>query len=516
MATTWHPVELEFEAADPPDAPYGDALLDVRFEHESGRTETVPGFWDGGDVFRARFAPPETGEWTWTTVADDPGLDAAGTFEAEAGENGTEPGEDAAPLHDHGYLEAGERALRHADGEPFFWLADTAWAASTRATREEWAEYLDYRVDQGYTVVQVNALRQHDASRPHDRIPFEDWDLSRPNHDYFRHLDDLVAMAHDRGVVPALVALWFEYAGANLDWDVDDDLRHEHSPEQARTLGRYLGARYGAYGVAWLVSGDTNFEGSSLPIFRAAGRALGDACQYPLRTAHMPGGHDTPPAVNDEDWLDFHVYQSGHTHDLGRPERQARTNRALHPARPVLNGEPFYAEMRDYHTGEVSDRETVRAAGWVSVLAGANAGLTYGALGIWPWHREGDSFPAADTWGEPDHWDEVLPLPSAADYARLADVLTRYDVAALSPRPDLLAESDAGEAAAVTPDGVFVYLRTGRAVTLHDVPPVQGWRWIDPASGDPVAVEATEADDGVAVPEPSFDGDALLVGERTG
>jgi hypothetical protein len=126
MPETWHPVELTFEADDPPDDPYGDAVLDVRFEHESGATATVPGFRDGGDTFRARFAPPETGAWTWETVTEDPGLDESGSFEAE-------PADDGTPLHHHGYLVADERALRHADDEPFFWLADTAWSARRSA-----------------------------------------------------------------------------------------------------------------------------------------------------------------------------------------------------------------------------------------------------------------------------------------------------------------------------------------------------------------------------------------------
>jgi len=505
---TWHPIEFAFEADDPPDSPYGEALLDVRFEHGSGATETVPGFWDGGDSFRVRFAPPETGTWTWETIADDPGLDETGSFEVESGETGT-------ALHDHGYLVARERTLSHADGEPFFWLADTAWSASTRATTEEWAEYLDYRVEQGYNVVQVNALRQFDGSRPHDRIPFEDWDRSRPNHDYFRHLDDLVAMAHDRGVVAALVALWFDYAGANLDWGVPAEYRHEHSPEQARALGRYLGARYGAYGAVWLVSGDSEFDQSCLATYRAAAEALGDACQFPLRTAHQPGGQNTPAIVNDEDWLDFHMYQSGHTHDLAVPESQARTNRALHPARPVLNGEPCYADMEEYIGEEVFDRETVRAAGWLSVLAGANAGLTYGALGLWPWHRAGDTFEAADRWGDPKPWDEALELPSADDYGRLAKLLDGHDVHALSPRPDLIAESETGEAAAVTPNAVLVYLQDGRAVALSDAPPVSDWQWIDPATGDTAHVEASGSNRSVDMDAPPFDGDALLVGQRT-
>jgi hypothetical protein len=218
--------------------------------------------------------------------------------------------------------------------------------------------------------------------------------------------------------------------------------------------------------------------------------------------------------VNDEEWLDFHRYQSGHVHDLSVPESQARTNRALHPSRPVLNGEPCYADMQGHSSPEVFDRETVRAAGWLSVLAGANAGLTYGALGIWPWHRAGDTFEGADRWGDPKPWDETLELQSAGDYGRLADILNGRAVDELSPRPDLLAVSDAGEAAAVTPDAVLAYLRAGRAVALADAPPVETWKWVDPASGDGAVVEASGSGRELDVDAPPFDGDALLVGAR--
>ncbi|MFB6150489.1 MAG: DUF4038 domain-containing protein [Haloarculaceae archaeon] len=509
MATTWHPHELTFEAADPPANPYGEDLLEARFEHETGTSYTVPGFWDGDETFRVRFAPTEPGTWTWETGADDPGLRDSGSFEAGAGDGET-------PLHEHGYLTADGRALVHADGTPFFWLADTAWAAGTRAAVEEWDRYLDRRGEQGYDVVQVNALRQHDGSRPHDRLPFGDeWDLDRPNHEYFRHLDALVAAAHERGIVPALVALWFDYApGANPDW-IPDDARHEHAPDRARTLGRYLGARYGAYGPAWLVSGDSEINEECLRSYRAAAEALGEACQHPLRTAHQPGGQVAPPALNDEGWVDFHMYQSGHTHDLSVPERQARGCRLLDPPRPVLNGEPCYADMQDYDTGEVFDRETVRAAGWVSVLSGANAGLTYGAHGVWPWHREGDTFESSDLWGEPRPWDEALELPSAADYARLADVVTSFDIHALNPRPDLLPDAADGEVAAVLPDGVLVYLRANRAVTLREVPPVEEFYWLDPASGTTEAATVDGRAGTVEAEAPSFDGDALLVGRRS-
>lgn len=510
MATTWHPHEVTLTAATAPSGAY-ERFPVARFEHESGATYEVPGFWDGGDVYRVRFAPPATGTWEWAVDDGDAGVRESGSFEAAAGEGET-------ALHEHGFLRADGRALVHADGTPFFWLADTAWAAGTRATPAEWERYLDERVAQGYDVVQVNALAQHDASLPHDRLPFgEDWDLDAPDPAYFRALDGLVAAAHERGVVPALVALWFDYVpGTNADWGFPEEKRHQMTGAQARDLGRYLGARYGAYGAVWLVSGDSDFDETSLAVYRAAAEGLGEACTHPLLTAHQPGSQVTPEAVNEEPWLDFHLYQSSHTDDLDLPAEMARDCRALDPPRPVVNGEPCYDGMYNRDPAAHIGRETVRAAGWVSVLGGGNAGLTYGALGVWNWHREGDEFPPADHWGDPPGWEAALSLPSARDYGRLRRLLSTYEVVDLDPRPGLLADDRPGEAAAVLPDAVLVYLREGRAVTLRD-PPAADHEWVDPATGRraDAAVSAADAGAGtVAVAAPPFGGDALLVGER--
>jgi hypothetical protein len=510
MPHLWQPVEWTFQPTEPHDDAYGHELLTATFEHESGATYEVPGFRYGDQTLCVRFAPPSRGRWNWETHSYDVGLRESGTFEATVN-----PADTA--LHEHGYLVADERTLRHADGTPFFWLGDTAWSASTRATPEEWADYLDHRVEQGYNVVQLNALAQHDATKPHDRLPFgEDWALDAPDPGYFAALDDLVAMAHERGIVPALVALWFDYVpGANADWDYVYDDRHPLTPDQARGLGQYLGARYGAYGAVWLVSGDSGFDEGPLAVYRSAAEGLRDASTHPLLTVHQPGGQVTPEIVNTEDWLDFHLYQSGHSHDLEGPAQQAREFRALDPPRPVLNGEPAYEDMSRRDSSGRIDRETVRAAGWVSVLAGANAGLTYGALGIWNWHREGDTFgPGEDRWGEPATWRDALEFQGAEDYARLGEILRPFAFDSLEPRPDLLATDEPGSEAALLEYALLVYTVDGRGLTLRDPPVVDFFEWIDPATGTQRDAEVETDGDDVRVSPAPFDGDGLLVGRR--
>jgi len=47
------------------------------------------------------------------------------------------------------------RYLVDRDGQPFFWLGDTAWLLPQKARREDVALYLETRARQGFSVIQV-------------------------------------------------------------------------------------------------------------------------------------------------------------------------------------------------------------------------------------------------------------------------------------------------------------------------------------------------------------------------
>lgn len=56
-----------------------------------------------------------------------------------------------------------ERYFYWEDGEPFFYLGDTAWELLHQLNREEIARYMALRAQQGFTVVQTVALAELDA-----------------------------------------------------------------------------------------------------------------------------------------------------------------------------------------------------------------------------------------------------------------------------------------------------------------------------------------------------------------
>ena len=76
----------------------------------------------------------------------------------------------------------------------------------------------------------------------------------------------------------------------------------------------------------------------------------------------------------------------------------------------------------------------------MSVFAGACAGVTYGAAGIYSWHKVKKGF--ASLLGEgfdmPKSWEEAMAFPGAWDYGYLKTLLEHWKVEELVPRQDLL------------------------------------------------------------------------------
>jgi hypothetical protein len=63
--------------------PMQDVDLTAVLQGPNGQELIVPGFWDGGRMFRIRFTLTAPGEWSYMTVSSDPALDAqAGTLDA--------------------------------------------------------------------------------------------------------------------------------------------------------------------------------------------------------------------------------------------------------------------------------------------------------------------------------------------------------------------------------------------------------------------------------------------------
>ena len=77
-----------------------------------------------------------------------------------------------------------ERYFYWEDGEPFFYLGDTAWELLHQLNREEIARYMALRAQQGFTVVQTVALAELDGLRvpnAYGRKPLLDGENGQPD-----------------------------------------------------------------------------------------------------------------------------------------------------------------------------------------------------------------------------------------------------------------------------------------------------------------------------------------------
>ncbi|BBI33957.1 apiosidase-like domain-containing protein [Cohnella abietis] len=172
----WKAVDIVLHSSKSYTNPYMDVELSATFIGPGGVTMTIPGFWDGGNTWKIRFAPTVTGNWSYSTHASD-STDTG--LEGQTGTVASQPYSGSLDIYKHGFVKAdsSNRFLTYSDGTPFYWLADTHWMGLSY--RERWgtsndvrwsSQYkgmVDKRVKQGYSVYQMNffAFEQGDVDK---------------------------------------------------------------------------------------------------------------------------------------------------------------------------------------------------------------------------------------------------------------------------------------------------------------------------------------------------------------
>ncbi|MGG4217783.1 DUF4038 domain-containing protein [Paenibacillus jamilae] len=327
-------------------------------------------------------------------------------------------------------------------GNPFFYLADTVWSAFTNITLEEWAYYLDYRKSQGFNVLQINLLRQWDASgsdlnyEPFAYAEDGSYNFYMLNEEYFTRAETMIEMAVNRGFVPALVLLWCNY--------IPDTWAAKLREEKKMPLGavepyvRYIADRFSKFYPIYIISGDTDFPSERAnQYYRLALHTIKQHSPQCLTTLHIQGRLAAlPEEFIDDPHLDFYMYQSGHNSQFQPTAYTLALDFCNKPVtRPVLNSEPCYEQMgysRKVY-GRFS-RADVRKAAWQSLLSGASAGITYGAHGIWSWHRKGKRFGVTgEGFDSPYDWQSALTFEGAWDYGLAKWLFGIYGITGMQP-----------------------------------------------------------------------------------
>ncbi|MBQ6347268.1 MAG: DUF4038 domain-containing protein [Clostridia bacterium] len=382
------------------------------------------------------------------------------------------------------------------DGKPFFWLGDTAWLLFHKLDDRQIETYLTNRALKGYTVIQATLVHKPGYASPDGARALVDDDFSRPDESsaYWQHAERAVRLAGELGLVMALLPCWGCFAQ-------DGAL----NPENAAIYGDFLARRLGKYeNVIWLLGGDV--RGSAAPqTFEALARTLKEQCPDQLIGFHPFGRCSSSQWFAGANWLDFHMFQSGHR-DRGQRTLGAWDDNAVSDEewmgeenylyvfrdlawddKPTLDGEPSYEEiphgLHDPSKPYWTDRQ-VRRYAWWSLLAGA-AGFTYGHNAIMQfWDGVG-----TPDFGVRQHWDVALHAPGSLQMRHLRRLMEAIDWQEGRNEQALLVDDsgveDARNLCFLTPVALAVYTYTSRpfGVRLDDLPFSPAAFWYSPKLG---------------------------------
>ncbi len=526
-------VEIAFTASRDYGNPFHDVTLDVSFETPQGHTLKVPAFWDGGRVWKVRYASTVLGNHRWRSVcsvAADGGLNGVtGTviIEPYRGEN---------PLYLHGPLRvaADHRHFEHADGTPFFWLADTWWMGLCQRLHwpQEFQQLAADRKAKGFNAIQIVAglypdMPAFDPRANEAGFPWEK-DYARIRPEYFDKADQRIFYLVDQGFVPCVVGAW----GFHLPW---------LGVERMKEHWRYLIARYGALPVVWCAAGE-----GAMPFYGSPRAAEDAAFQKKGWTEVIRSIRATDPFhrlitlhptqaardnVTDPTVLDFDMHQTGHAseNEIGKMARQMRSAYEAPPKMPVIAGESSYdgLDFKDWGGGVLSS-DASRQMFWTGLMQNGAAGGTYGANGVWQVNRRSAPYglsPHGRSWGSIP-WEEAIERPGSTQVGFAKKFFAHYPWSHLEPRPAIAEWADsqpAGDniqpwAVGAADNLLIVYVPRPRPIKVRQLPPNAAYtaNLFDPVAGQSSFLGEIKTDErgGWNCSQPGYKHDWVVVLEK--
>lgn len=417
------------------------------------------------------------------------------------------------------------RYLETEDDKPFLWLGDTAWELFHKLNREEALEYLDKRKEQGFSVIQAVILAENDGLRtpnPYGDIPLIDFSPAQPNEAYFEHVDFIMDAANERGLYVGLLPTW----GDKLYSPNPGAGPEVFTKENAKVFGEFLGKRYRDHQLVWILGGDRivgNAEVMEIWRAMAKGLSIGDKDAH-LISYHPRGATSSSYWLHNEDWLDFNMYQSGHTHNFMAVYDFAEEDWLKQPIKPTLEAEPAYEDIplsfwkyidwtdpkripdsALWENGLLKDKThfpegyftdyDVRVHAYWNLLSGS-LGYTYGNNTVWQMFKKGGYYAIPCL----TDWREALDRPGANDIRHVRKLFEAYPFAQLVPDQSIVyGKNSKGEnhiraAQAADKSFLMVYLAQGQSVDIHTGKMQQDFtvRWFNPRNGEMIEGESLE------------------------
>jgi len=142
------------------------------------------------------------------------------------------------------------------DGQPFFWLGDTAWELFHRLDKSEADMYLKRRSEQGFTVIQAVVLAEMDGMHTPNAngdLPLLNDDPATPNEKYFEHVDYIIDKAASYHLTIAMLPTWGDKVFKDR-WGMGPEIFNESN---AALYAQWLAKRYkNRKNIVWVLGGD--------------------------------------------------------------------------------------------------------------------------------------------------------------------------------------------------------------------------------------------------------------------
>ena len=348
------------------------------------------------------------------------------------------------------------------------------WSRPNQAYWDRAAAMCRAAAEQGMNVLQINTLPQWDRCCPDLGIwPYasEDgvhFDWSRPNQAYWDRAAAMCRAAVEHGIRPALVLMWCNYVPGTWGAKIAERCGAEVMPrEEVRAHVARVVESLGEFDPVYVVTGDTDFTSDeAIAYYENALDEVVKRAPEALRTMHINRGNRTIPSQY-LDRLDFYMFQPGHNYE-GQPEawRLPQDFIANYPKKPMVNSEPCYEQMgasRNVYWRFTA--QDCRASVWSSILAGASAGVTYGAHGVWNWQTsKSQGSVLGEGFDMPFRWQECLQFAGVWDFGAIEHVLAGLgatagdDALAVVPAQELLDDAREAIRVARVGDRVVTYL----------------------------------------------------------
>lgn len=304
-------------------------------------------------------------------------------------------------------LSKDRRYLEHADGTPFFWLADTWWYGMTsRLSIPIFEKLAKLRAKQGFTVIQIVV-----------GIPPETQNYDMPlDKTYFEEVEKKLNILWENNLVPCIVGGWGHHI----------DILGE---QRIKTLWEKILEQVTNKPAILCLCGEADIFPSRVRFFKKLllknrlrkweriARFIKERDRQHLLTVHIQSQTSSRKLFGNPDWIDINSIQSGHSIDrIGF--MTSVLNEESKENMPIINLEPWYEGI----LGNFGEYEQ-RLAFWMCILSGAK-GHSYGAHGVWQMSKKGQNF--MKHWGD-SYWKRSLGFSGAEQLGLAKRFLEKYE-----------------------------------------------------------------------------------------